>query len=531
MTSPIQGSDSPFLQRHQFIFISLSFVAIAQLFLTYFRIRLSVKLADGILNRLREDIFSKILESNPLSFQEKNNYSISHRMSEDLSLMRQSFINVLPQILRQTLVFLISFVIAISISPLLFSVMFAFLLPILLVIGTLRKRIRLDSQSFQDALENIGAKVEILCQGLKEVKMLGNEIFQRKKFSQNLVSLSSASSRYGSSRGMLVSLIIFFSLLMIFMVIAFGAWFVSLGKLNVEEYTRFLLFSIFASLSLSALPELFAQWTTASSSSERIREILNLSPERKGGITTFEETKGIHFEEVQFAYPHREEQKILKSISFSLDSDEFVALVGANGAGKSTILSLLMGFISPGSGKISLQGQSSEEICLKTWREKIAYIPQEISLFEGSILENLHYGNLKASKEEILKLAEKTGVSAFVRDFPKGHETLVGRKGMLLSGGQKQRIAIARVLLRNPEIILFDEPMNSLDQEGFVLIERVLREFSSSLRLIIAHERKTIELADRILFLQGGRIEATGKHEELLEKNFQYKSFFEGIKK
>src|SRR5690606_13482337 len=228
---------------------------------------------------------------------------------------------------------------------------------------------------------------------------------------------------------------------------------------------------------------------------------------------------------LEFAYPSRKEITVLKGISFEDNAGEKIAIVGPSGAGKSTIAGLILKFYDAQKGEILFDGKPSDEYALTDIRNQVAIVPQDVILFGGTILENIAYGKLNASKEEIIKAAQQANAHRFIIGFPEGYETVVGERGVKLSGGQRQRIAIARALLKDPAILILDEATSSLDSESERLVQEALEVLMKGrTSIIIAHRLSTIREADKIIVLDHGKIAESGSHLELMQnENGLYK--------
>jgi ABC-type multidrug transport system fused ATPase/permease subunit len=225
----------------------------------------------------------------------------------------------------------------------------------------------------------------------------------------------------------------------------------------------------------------------------------------------------IRFENVDFAYPTRPDVPVLQNFSLDIPSGAQVALVGPSGAGKSTVVQLLLRFHAADQGQLWLHGQVAESWRKWDWRKKTAWVPQEVILFGHSIRENIAYGRPDATEEEIQEAARQANALEFIQRFPEGMDTQIGERGVQLSGGQRQRIAIARAVLRNPEILLLDEATSSLDAESEALVQDALqRLMAGRTSLVIAHRLSTVRNADKIAFLQDGAVQEWGSHEELM---------------
>jgi ATP-binding cassette subfamily B protein len=228
-------------------------------------------------------------------------------------------------------------------------------------------------------------------------------------------------------------------------------------------------------------------------------------------------TSAIRFEDVHFAYPTRPDVPVLQGFSLDIPSGAQVALVGPSGAGKSTVVQLLLRFHEAQEGRLLLHGQEAETWKKWDWRKKTAWVPQEVILFGHSIRENISYGRPDATEAEITEAARQANALEFIQRFPEGMDTQIGERGVQLSGGQRQRIAIARAVLRNPEILLLDEATSSLDAESEALVQEALqRLMAGRTSLVIAHRLSTVRNADKIAFLQDGAVQEWGSHDELM---------------
>lgn len=225
----------------------------------------------------------------------------------------------------------------------------------------------------------------------------------------------------------------------------------------------------------------------------------------------------IAFDNVNFHYPSRPEIEVLKGVSFEAQTGQKIAIVGPSGSGKSTMASLILQFYHPQDGTIQFDYKPSNEYSLTDIRNQVAIVPQDVMLFGGTIEENIAYGKLSASKEEIIIAAQRANAHQFITSFPEGYETVVGERGVKLSGGQRQRIAIARALLKNPSILILDEATSSLDSESERLVQDALEELMKNrTSIIIAHRLSTIREADKIIVLEKGKLIESGNHEELI---------------
>jgi len=298
------------------------------------------------------------------------------------------------------------------------------------------------------------------------------------------------------------------------------------GEINLAEFTSFIIFTIFLGMSFGAIPDLYAKIQKAIGSTEHLMDLLEEEVESADGEAVTELTGDVVFEAVSFSYPQRKEIEVLKNVSFKCAPGQTIALVGSSGAGKSTISSLLLNFYSIDAGQILFDNKNIAAISMQSLRDHIAVVPQEVMLFGGSVRENILYGNVNASEEEVIAAAKKANAFDFISSFPEGMETLVGDRGIQLSGGQKQRIAIARAILKDPKILILDEATSALDSESEQLVQDALEKLMEGrTSFVIAHRLSTIKNADTILVLENGQIVEQGNHNDLIanEEGVYYK--------
>jgi len=322
--------------------------------------------------------------------------------------------------------------------------------------------------------------------------------------------------------------------------VAYACVLVSHHKLEVSGLVTFAFYAMYVGSAMGSFPDLYANVQKAVGASERVLEILD----EKGEEISISETNNainqriggaLTFSNVGFAYPSRPEITVLDNVSFEAATGQRVAIVGPSGSGKSTMAALILQFYHPQSGTITFDGIPSNEYSLTDIRNQVAIVPQDVMLFGGSIQENIAYGKLTATKEEIIQAAQRANAHEFIMSFPEGYDTIVGERGVKLSGGQRQRIAIARALLKNPSILILDEATSSLDSESERLVQEALEELMKNrTSIIIAHRLSTIREADKIIVLEKGRIIESGSHDELITNEqglYRYLSTlqFEGV--
>lgn len=295
------------------------------------------------------------------------------------------------------------------------------------------------------------------------------------------------------------------------------------GEMEAGDLVTFIVYTMFIGGSIAGLGNQYTELASALGATERVKDILEqdqeLIVEEDDSVTPVTFNHQIEYKNVSFRYPTRPDMEVLKGVDFTVNKGDKIALVGSSGSGKSTIIKLLSRFYKLSGGEILIDGKSIESFELKSLRKAIGVVPQDVILFGGTIYENILYGNPKATKEEVYEAAKQANALNFIENFPEKFDTLVGERGVQLSGGQKQRIAIARALLKNPQILILDEATSSLDAESENLVQEALEQLMQNrTTFIIAHRLSTVRTADKIFVINQGEIVEEGKHQELSVK-------------
>jgi ABC-type multidrug transport system fused ATPase/permease subunit len=274
---------------------------------------------------------------------------------------------------------------------------------------------------------------------------------------------------------------------------------------------------------MAGFADLYSQLQKTIGATQRVREIIKEPVEDVMTVRVpledrYKLSGRVSFEGISFAYPSRAEMQVLKGVHITAEPGEQIALVGPSGAGKSTMVAMILQFYHPDSGRIVFDGLDSSTIPLSQLRRQMAFVPQDVMLFGGTIRENIAYGNPDASEEEIIAAARKANAHDFIVSFPEGYQTIVGERGIKLSGGQRQRIAIARAILKDPVILILDEATSSLDSASESLVQEALENLMKNrTSFVIAHRLSTVRNADKIYVLDKGQIVESGTHQELMD--------------
>ncbi|MCR9014530.1 ABC transporter ATP-binding protein [Aquiflexum gelatinilyticum] len=497
-------------------FILLGILLVQSIF-SFFRVWLFAKVSERSMRDIRISLYSKLVQLPMTFFDKRRTGELISRITADVSMLQDTFSTTLAELLRQIITLVAGVIFLMMTTPKLTLFMLA-TFPVLVIIAMVfGKFIRKLSKETQDELAAANVIVEETLQSIMTVKSFAGEEYESNRYRKGLNKVVVVALKAAGFRGAFISFIIFALFGGIVAVMWYGATLVASGDMSVGDLVSFVLYTTFIGGSIAGLGDIYGQLQKAIGSSERVLEILGEAPEVSTADFQKVPMEGkVSFRGVRFSYPTRPEMEVLKSIDFEIPAGEKVALAGQSGAGKSTIIQLLLKFYPIDKGQILIDGKSIDTWNLKQLRSNIGIVPQEVLLFGGSIKENIAYAKPDASEEEIIEAAKKANAWQFISKFPEGMETKVGERGIKLSGGQRQRVAIARAILKDPAILILDEATSSLDAESEALVQEALDELMKNrTTIIIAHRLSTIRKVDRIYVLKEGEIVEEGTHEQL----------------
>jgi len=510
------GEEWIFSDINSIALILLGILFVQSIF-SFFRVWFFAKVSERSMRDIRLSLYSRMVNLPMTFFDKRRTGELISRITTDVSLLQDTFSITLAELFRQVVTLLAGTAFLIITTPKLTLFMLA-TFPVLVVVAMIfGKFIRKLSRATQDELAAANVIVEETLQSIMTVKSFTGERYEANRYGIRLNRVVDVALKAAGYRGAFISFIIFALFGGIVAVMWYGASLVSSGEMSIGDLVSFVLYTTFIGASIAGLGDIYGQVQKAIGSSERVLEILDEEPETSSSATNSVKMKGeVDFHEVAFSYPTRPEMQVLKNINFHIGAGDKVALAGHSGAGKSTIIQLLLRFYAADSGKIKVDGLAIKDWNLKQLRANLGIVPQEVLLFGGSIRENIAYAKPDASEEEIIAAAKKANAWQFIKTFPEGLDTLVGERGIKLSGGQRQRVAIARAILKDPAILILDEATSSLDAESEFLVQEALDELMKGrTTIIIAHRLATIRKVDRIYVLKGGEIVEEGTHEQL----------------
>ncbi|AHM61688.1 ABC transporter [Flammeovirgaceae bacterium 311] len=515
------GTDEWYIRGVNQIALLLLGILLIQAVFSFLRVYFFAQVSERSMADLRRSLYGRFV-SLPMSFYDSQRTGeLLSRITSDVSQLQDTFTVTLAEFVRQVLTLTVGTSIIFYFTPKLALFMLA-TFPIIVVLGMLFGNfIRRLSKQIQDELATANIVVEETLQSISMVKAFTSERYETQRYSTALNRVVATALKAAGYRGAFISFIISILFGGMVAVVWYGALLVQSGEMQVGDLLAFIMYMMFIGGSIAGLGDLYGQLQKAIGASERVLQIIAMP-----GEMTLEEpiqrlpiSGSIEYRNIGFSYPTRPETEVLQNLRLRIGSGDKVALVGHSGAGKSTIVQLLLRFYEPEQGQILVDGQNINTYDLSAYRANLGIVPQEVILFGGSIRENIAYGRPNATEAEIREAARKANALQFIENFPEGFSTLVGERGVKLSGGQRQRIAIARAILKDPKILILDEATSSLDAESEHLVQTALDELMHGrTTIIIAHRLATIRKADRIYVISGGQIVESGTHEELLHQ-------------
>ncbi|MGM9570101.1 MAG: ABC transporter ATP-binding protein [Phascolarctobacterium sp.] len=473
---------------------------------------------------IRKAVFEK-LQRLSLDFYDKNKTgTIMSYVTNDVGALQSAMVENVVEMVTESVILIASIVMMIYLDWRLFLVTFSTFPVVLLFIDQFGKRIRKSGSRIQEAAADITSVLQETVSSARVIKSFVREDYEIARFEKENIKNFRANMKYAQLSATLTPTIEFVAAVGVTIILWYGGNSVIDGQITAGSLVAFLTYAVNISNPIKRLSRVIGNIQKAMAAGQRVFGILDL-PET---VKTLPEAKtmptvqgNVRFNNVSFSYNPGEQ--VLNNVSFDVKPGEMIAFVGPSGAGKSTVASLLPRFYDVTDGSITIDGHDIRQVTLNSLREQVGIVPQETVLFNGSVYDNILYGRLDATKEEVEAAAKAANAHNFIMELPNGYQTMLGDRGMNISGGQRQRISIARAILKNPQILILDEATSALDTES----ERVVQEALDRLMVgrtsfVIAHRLSTIKNADKIMVLEKGCLVEQGTHDELMAKNGLY---------
>lgn len=500
----------------QWMAIAFFFQAIAVSLRHY----LFTMIGERIVMRLRKSLFASVIEQEIGFFDRTKTGELMSRLSSDASIIQNTVSANISMALRNLTTAVGGIILLVYTSAKLSFWVLVVIIPISIAASFYGRKIRKLSRQAQDRLAEGGVVAEESLAGIRSVRSFDREDFETNRYQLALNNFY----EFTKKRVFQVSSFMAFATIFAYTATVFVLWrgghLVVNDELTIGTLTSFVLYLLIVAFSIGALAGLWTDFMSATGAAKRVFELLDRKTkiDRLAGEKVEKVSGNIQFMNVSFAYPSRPDVKVLSQINLQISPGELIALVGPSGSGKSTIAALIPRFYDPSSGDILIDGKNLRNIKPSSIRQQIGIVSQEPILMSTSIDENIRYGKLDASVDEVQMAARNSYAHDFIESFPDRYQTLVGERGVQLSGGQKQRVAIARAILKDPSILILDEATSALDAESEYIIQQALDSLMKNrTTIVIAHRLSTVKNADRVVVLDGGKIAQSGTHDELMQ--------------
>ncbi len=480
---------------------------------------------ERLVTDLRKRLYSHLHELDLRFFSNQRTGDLTSRLTNDVGTVRTAVTTSFVELVRLSMMMIGSIVLMVVLDWQMSLIIGITIPPIMLMAQYFGRKIRKLSRAVQDRLADSTAIAEESLSSIRVVKAFAREAYENERYGGAVENLFNT-----ALRRLWISSIFWSTVGMVFMMALIGLfWFGGIsvleGRLTSGDLVAFVFYAFNIARTVGGMSQLYTSFNSAAGASERLFEMLDTEPDTHNApdAIALKDIEGhVAFDNVTFAYD--EEHVILSDINLKVKAGETIALVGPSGAGKTTLLNLIPRFYDPGQGTVHIDGSDIADVTLHSLRDQIAVVSQDVQLFNLSVRENIQYGRLDASPDEIEAAAVAANAHAFIQELPEGYDTIVGERGTKLSGGQKQRIAIARAVLRDASILLLDEATSSLDSTSEAMVQEALeRLMLNRTTFIIAHRLSTVQHADRILVIQDGRIVQEGRHENLFATDGLYR--------
>lgn len=491
------------------------------------RFALVTRLGERVVADIRKATFDRVISMSPVFYERTMTGEVLSRITTDTTVIQSVIGSSVSIALRNLLTFIGGLALMLLTSAKLAGLVLLVVPAVVVPILVLGRRLRVLSRENQDWIAASSGNASESLTAVQTVQAFTHENASRKQFADMTESSFDAARRRIRTRAFLTAIVIFLVFSGVVGVLWIGARDVRADAMTVGALIQFVIYAVMVAGAVAALSEIWSELQRAAGATERLVELLETEDPVKDPVATKvlpEPVLGhIRFEDIKFNYPGRPDVAALDGVSLEIKPGETVAFVGPSGAGKTTIIQMILRFYDPQSGRITFDGIDLRDLSREAFRSQIALVPQDPVIFAASARENIRFGRPDATDAEIETAARAAAAHDFIAVLPDGYDSYLGERGLMLSGGQKQRIAIARAILRAAPVLLLDEATSALDAESERAVQAAVEELSADrTTLIVAHRLATVKKADRIVVLEAGRIVDSGTHDALVAKGGLY---------
>lgn len=521
------------LQAKDMMMLNLVVAAILLVFLvrgfaTYGQTYTMSYIGQRVIIDIREALFKHLQRLDQAYFDRRKTGVIMSNLTNDVGALQAAIVDNLISFITEGVTLVGSLVSMILLDWKLTLVTLIIVPVVLGIINIFGKRLRVAGHDVQGRIADITSLLQETISGIRVVRSFARESYEVKRFENENQRNFRAVMRATKLTSLLSPMVEFSAAIAVTVILWYGGYSVVTGLISAGSLIAFLIYAINLSNPVKRLSQVYGNIQKAMAAGDRVFAILDTEPlvkEKPNAKPLPEVTGQVEFDHVSFSYDG--EKNAITDVNLKVDSGQIIAIVGPSGAGKTTIANLLPRFYDVTEGTLRIDGIDVRDVTFQSLREQIGLVPQDTMLFNATVKDNILYGRLDATDDEVFEAAKAANALEFIDKLPDGMQTMVGERGNSLSGGQRQRIAIARAILKNPKILILDEATSALDTESEKLVQEALeRLMKGRTAFVIAHRLSTIKNADRIVVLKQGRIEEFGTHEQLLNRDGLYRHLY-----